>query len=199
MGLATLVLEYVKVILSPHIIAGVVALILLGVFREDIKVLMRRIATIRLPGGSELSTSQVEKSKEELAPNPEQPPAPSGGSPHILQELQITQEQLGTLRQVFDAERARAALWEYRYLNLFFVRGTQMVLDWLATLPNPPTLFFFDSFWMPLIPSAEERRVIINVLETHHLIQFQGELVQVTPKGKEYLQWRGPLPSAKRE
>ena len=65
MEIAKLVLEYVKAVLSPQVVAGVAALIFLGSLKEDIRGLLRRIAKIRLPGGSELSTSQVERASEE--------------------------------------------------------------------------------------------------------------------------------------
>jgi hypothetical protein len=55
----------------------------------------------------------------------------------------------------------------------------------------------YDSVWLPLIPSAEERRAIITALQAHYLILVQNELVEVTPKGREYIAWRGPLPQPK--
>jgi hypothetical protein len=48
--------------------------------------------------------------------------------------------------------------------------------------------------WLPLIPSATERKAILSALENHHLIQLENGLVSVTPKGQEYIEWRGPLP-----
>ncbi len=61
METAKLVLEYLKVLLSPQIIAGIIGLAILILFREDIKALILRIAKIRFPGGAELSTSQSER------------------------------------------------------------------------------------------------------------------------------------------
>ena len=52
----------------------------------------------------------------------------------------------------------------------------------------------YDSFWMPLIPNPIERGAILDALRNHHLILLQGHMIEVTPKGKEYVQWRGPLP-----
>ena len=60
------------------------------------------------------------------------------------------------LVEFIEAERARAALLEYRYLNYYLVPNTQRVLG-VHTTSN-------------------------------------GELIEVTPKGREYIQWRGPLP-----
>ena len=89
---------------------------------------------------------------------------------------------------------ARAALWEYRYLNYFLARGTQRVLDWLNALGVQTTATMFDSFWLPFIPNAQERQAIITALQAHSLIAMNGQVIEVTPKGKEYLTWRGPLP-----
>ena len=99
--------------------------------------------------------------------------------------------------ELFQAERARAYLWEYRYLNYFLAYGTQKVLDWLACLPTRTSCDLFDTFWLPYIPSAEERRAIITALQAHHLIMIQDNLIEVTPKGREYIQWRGALPEKK--
>ncbi len=52
----------------------------------------------------------------------------------------------------------------------------------------------FCATWLPLIPSANELGAIINALQAHHLIQVNDGVIQVTPKGKEYQQWRGELP-----
>ncbi len=195
MEIAKLVLEYIKAILSAHLIIGAVAMTFLVMFKEDVKALMRRIAKIKFPGGSELSTSQSEKASEDLSATAAPPPVATSGGPPIPENLSLTQVQIQAVRQLFDAERARAALWEYRYLNYFLVPNTQRVLDWLSSLNTRTTVSFFDAFWMPVLPSVEERRAIINALQAHHLIQLDGELIEVTPKGREYIQWRGQLPA----
>ncbi len=95
-----------------------------------------------------------------------------------------------------QSERARAHLWEYRFLNRFLVLNTQRVLDWLAGLPDPPTFTMYDAWWQQVIPSAEQRRTIVQVLEEHNLIVMRGDLIEITPKGREYIEWRGPLPGS---
>ena len=193
--MAQLILDYIKVILSPQVIAGAVGFTLLALFRDDFKALLLSIAKIRLPGGAEVSTSQITKA-EEAAENkpldrlpPAEPPPPLPPS--------LDHNELEQVNQLLDAERARAYLWEYRYLNYFLVYHTQQVLDWFASFPSPTSLSLFDSAWLPLIPSVEERRAIINALQAHYLIELHGDLVQVTAKGKEYIVWRGPLPQPK--
>ena len=200
MEIARLVLEYLKVALSPQTLAAAVAIVFFLAFKEDIRALMRRIAKIRFPGGSELSTSQVERSSENVSAGEAKPPLPPAEQVSLPQNLSLTPEQVQGIRQLFEAERAKAYLWEYRYLNYFLAPSTQRVLDWLALPQTRASVSLFDTFWLPAIPSAEERKAIINALQAHHLIRLSGELtvtgelIDVTPKGREYIQWRGPLP-----
>jgi hypothetical protein len=188
--LAQLILEYIKSILSAPVIAGAVAFAVLALFRNDIKALLVRIAKIRLPGGTEVSTSQITKTEEAAENKPLDKPPPPAEPPALPPSLDP--RELEQVEQLLDAERARAYLWEYRYLNFFLVYHTQQVLDWFASLPSGTSASLFDSVWFPLIPSAGERQAIINALQAHHLIQLRGDHVEVTPKGREYIAWRGP-------
>lgn len=53
---------------------SLVAIVVIVVFREDIKALMLRVAKIKLPGGAEFSTSQSKQlDAEEEKPAPEPP------------------------------------------------------------------------------------------------------------------------------
>jgi hypothetical protein len=192
---AQLVLEYLKVLFSAPVLAAVVAFTVICVFREDIKALLLRFAKIRLPGGTEVSISQAAKLEE--SPDKPLPKPPPSDSAALSLPSDLDKKQIEEVRQLLDAERARAYLWEYRYLNYFLAFHTQQVLDWFASLPNRTSMSLYDSVWLPLIPSAEERRAIITALQAHYLILVQNELVEVTPKGREYIAWRGPLPQPK--
>jgi hypothetical protein len=192
METARIVVEFLKIFLSPQVIIGAAAITFFLLFKEDVKALLRRIATIRFPGG-EVSTSQAERTVEE-SPKREAHPPPPPEEVSLPKGLTLAPDDVAKLEELFKAERAKAYLWEYRYLNHFLVPHTQRVLDWLASLQERTSYGFFDSFWLPLIPSAEERRAIINALQAHHLIQLAGEIIEVTPKGREFIQWRGPLP-----
>ncbi len=140
MDIARLILDYLKVFLSPQVVAGVLALVFFRSFREDIKTLIGRIAKIRFPGGIDLSTSQAERHRE--LPVSETPAGhvPRGEPVTLPQNLTLTPEQVEQVQQVFQAERARAYLREYRYLNYYLAPHTQSVLDWLASCPTPPQL-----------------------------------------------------------
>lgn len=192
MEVTKLVLEYVKLLATPQAIAGIVALVFFRRFHDEIKALIRRVASIKLPGGTELSTPQLERAEAEATPPPALPSEPAVNLPA---GLHLTPEQVNAITEAFRAERAAAYLWEYRYLNYFLVPNTQRVLDWLASLPERTTYSMYDAWWLPAIPNADERRAIIQALETHSLITVSGPLLEVTPKGREYSQWRGSLPA----
>ncbi len=194
MEAAKLVLEFFRVLLSAPTVAGAIAVVFIAVFRDDIRALMRRVAKIRFPGG-EVSTSQAERTSEVAPTAAAEPKVPPGEQVTLPQNIALTPEQVKQLGDIFQAERARAYLWEYRYLNYFLVPLTQRVLDWLAGLKDRPTYPLYDSLLTQAVPKAEERKAIIDALAAHHLIQLKGDFIEVTPKGREYIQWRGPLPS----
>lgn len=192
METASLTLEYLKVLLSPQMVVGVVGFTFFFLFREDIKALLLRIAKIRFPGGAEVSTSQSERQIKEENIGQKPLPVPASSLPGLPNDL--TQQQRVAIENILKAERATSYLWEYRYLNYFFVYRTQMVLDWLISLNQPTTYSHFDATWLPIIPSANERGATIDALQAHHLVQVVDGAIQVTPKGTEYQQWRGALP-----
>ena len=74
-------------------------------------------------------------------------------------------------------------------------------LDWLIGLTQPTTYAFYDSVFLPIIPSANERQAIITALQMHHLVMHDevSNVITVTPKGREYQEWRGVLPPLTRK
>lgn len=194
MGYANLILEYLKVILTAPVLFSIVAIWFITLFKEDIKALILRIAKIKLPGGTEVSTPQSNQlAKEEQKPAPK--PSVDDQVAFVGLPADLTPQHRHTVEQLIRSHIATAYIWEYRYLNYYLVRGTQLVLDWLVGLPQATTYMLYDSVWLPIIPSANERQAIINALQTHHLIQQDSTgMIVVTPKGREYQEWRGPLP-----
>ncbi|MBI1337578.1 MAG: hypothetical protein GC164_11515 [Phycisphaera sp.] len=196
MDIAAIILDYLRVLFSWPVVTGVIAISAICLFKSDIKLLMSRIAKIRFPGGSELSTSQLERTKEEKTESerPEVPQVEANQPVPLPADLEFTQQQLEAVRQLYLNERANAYLWEYRYLNYFLAYQTQQVLDWLVPMSAPISRSLFDNIWTPYIPIVQERDAIINALQAHYLIGMDSGLISVTPKGQEYHQWRGPLP-----
>lgn len=193
MDIAILILEYLKVLLTAPVLFSLVAVLIIKLFREDIKALILRVAKIRLPGGAEVSTPQSNQLAAEEKPAPE--PRVNDQIPISGLPADLTPQQKTTIEQLIRSHIATEYIWEYRYLNYFLARGTQHVLDWLIDLPQATTFSHFDAMWLPIIPSANERQAILSALQNHHLIQQDdSEIIVVTPKGREYQEWRGELP-----
>lgn len=185
-----IILEYLKVILSAPVMTSMTVLTFLFMFRLDVKELMARIAKIKFPGG-EFEASQLDKQHGSISEKGAVPIVKDGSSDVVLLPPTKTGD---SSQEVIDALRSEAALWEYRYLNFFFVRNTQAILDWFAVCSTSVTISLFNATWLTFITNPNERNAILDALRTHHLISIENDLVQVTPKGREYLQWRGPLP-----
>jgi len=112
----------------------VIVLVGFFVFKDDIRSLMTRIAKIRLPGGSEISASQLERSREDksVSTKPEISQIDTNEIDVLLQHLESTEQQREAIRKLYIDERANAHIWEYRYLNYFLALHTQLVLEQLA-------------------------------------------------------------------
>ena len=192
METAKIILEYLKVILSSPVLFAIIAGVFIFKFSEDIKALLSRIAKIKLPGGTEVSTPQSNRITDDESKSP---PTPDSVAVEGI-PTGLTPDQKHTIEQLVRSHIANTYLWEYRYLNHYLVRGTQIALDWLVGLPQPTTYAHYDSFWLPLIPSANERQAMITALQSHHLILHDEttNMISVTPKGHEYQEWRGELP-----
>lgn len=89
--------------------------------------------------------------------------------------------------------RAAATLWEYQYLNYHLVDPTQRLLDIVATNG------VFEASLLHAISltaniSAAEVNARVNALEQHRLIELRNGAIHITDRGRDYIQWRGPMP-----
>jgi hypothetical protein len=47
----------------------------------------------------------------------------------------------------------------------------------------------YDAYFATQIPDVEQRQTILSVLKSRHLISQEGELLAITPRGREYIEW----------
>jgi hypothetical protein len=181
MEVAKLVLEYLRVVLSWPVITLALGGAFLWFFREEIKAALNRIAGFRFGDKELLMTQATNNVLAAAAPQPPEatPALPAANGPD-------TEERVST-------ERERALLWEYRFLNYFLVPRTQLILDWLASRPAM-SVHTYDSWLMGSVPNPTERIAVLNALRNHHLVDVRDNdhMIVVNPKGREYIQWRGP-------
>ena len=182
-----IVLAYLEVLLSWPPLVGLLGTVVLVLFKKEVRSLIGRIARIRFPGGGEIALPQAPPTDTKDAPE-----VPEGDIVELPSD--VSGAEADRLREAIRSERAATYLWEYRYLNLYLVRATQLVLDRISSA-GPIALRLLDSYLQAFIPSANERNAILDALAGHHLVLMGGDgLIEVTPKGREYIAWRGPLP-----
>jgi len=192
MSASQFTIELLKIILGAPVIAGAISITFLILFRSDLKALIERIASVKFPGG-ELTTSQAARGVIPADSEENSLKTATPGQKELASVPQFTERDQRQVADTIDAANARATFWEYQFLNRFLVVDTQRILDWFASLPQRTTLEMYDSYWTPLIQNPAERNAIIVALHNHHLISISNGLVEVSPKGRDYLRWRGPL------
>ena len=185
MNEAELALGYLRVLLSAPPMTVLVVIVLVSVFKNKLKTLMDRIATIKFPGGERSTISQGIDHTEKTGP--EEPPPD-------LSEGHISLEQQELVRSFIQAQQATIRLWEYMYLKDYLVLNTHWVLAWLNP-KNSTSIDLFNAYWRFVIPIAKSRENTILALQNHYLITVRDEvMIEITDKGRDYLKWRGPLP-----
>jgi len=183
-----LALDYVKVLLTPQIVVVLGIIWFSKTFKQNIADLIDRIKAIKFPGG-ELSTPQHEKLKNESPIEDKTSPEPqSADLPANIQENDIE-----TLKSLYNSERSRAYFWEYSYLNYYLVPRTQYTLNWLADYKQPMSVSLYDTLTSPIVTDPKERKAILNALESHYLVHIKDDLITVSPKGEEYIEWRSKV------
>lgn len=183
--MALVVLEYLRIFLAWPMIVGLIATLCLLLFRQEVKGLMQRLASIKLPG-VELSTPQVSR------PEPVQQPEKAAQlSPPNIQSLHLSPDDQERLKSWFSSERLATRLWEFQYLNYFLALSSQYVLNWLMPHQQDVTRSAYDAFWTQYILNPAERQAIIDALAAHGLIEANEHLLRITEKGREYARWSG--------
>lgn len=189
---AQIVLEYLKVLFSAPVMAAGTALGVALLFRDALISLLARIASLKVAGFGELQTAQSARAEFTRSGKNEPTPLPA----EVTSENSLVATQGDPTHAArLKAERERAYLWEYRYLNFFLVRGTQLVLDWFANRSGPTTFAVYDSWWSSIVVDPSERFARVAVLKSHYLLVEDDGLLTVSEKGREYLTFRGVLPA----
>ncbi len=183
-----LLLEYIKLFFTPQFVIGVICFVIFLYLKKDIVKLIDAIIDFDSPW-FKFKKSQVNRNSEERISTPV-PDVPDTTSENF-EGLTLKPEVVEKIRELFHAERAKATLWEYRFLNYYLVPKTQTVLDWLITKKENITREYFHAHFVHLIPQIQERNAILNALESHQLISIDGNgIIKLEPKGYSYAEWR---------
>ena len=198
-------MEYLKIFVSwPFVV-----LVLVGgfglLFTTEIRQFLRKIGTIKLPGGTEILTTQsppaTSDKKDEVAP-PE--PNPSVLTLNAEQQavvrahIESLSQQASTAtqkkEQIFNnavellTQKERdIKYWWFMYLNLFLVATTKYVLRWFAAQPMPITKDYYNEVWKGIVADTLQRETMLIVLMHHNLIETKESLINTTQNGRDFL------------
>lgn len=181
-----IIIEYLKVVLSwPLSIMIIAALVLLN-FKDSISVWLENLK-IEYKDATLSSQSQrisFEKDSTEITKDTILQIEPKKEEVNLPEDQD---EKNGLIVQW----RANAYLWEYLYLNYYLVHHTHLVLDWFYGLKEGVTFSLFDTVFKQSIQTPQERASVIKALEEHYLLERSNNILKITPKGKEYVEYMG--------
>lgn len=182
-----LVLEYLKVLLSWPFMVLILTIFFGLVFREPITVFLKNISGIKLPGGAEITSQATQLSSSSSSAEVPQVGESSEQIEALLTELIQSETGRSHLEDIIKAKDVEIRHWEFNYLNVFLVFNTKRVLYWFSTCASPPSPQVFHSMWAPFILQSNERDAILEALLTHMLISEHNNLITVTSKGLEFI------------
>jgi len=157
---------------------------------REIQALIQTAETLQ-PGDPQNQPPEQPKHLTNL-PSP-QPQNSDAGQPAELVSGEAAVPVVSELVQL----RQRSIFWEYKFLNMFLVYRTQWTLGWLIDQQargKQTPLAAFDAELAGQHVAMEERVAVLQALEAHLLVTRDNDLLNVTDKGLDYAQWRGPLP-----
>lgn len=126
------------------------------------------------------------------------PDVPEGEIPEPREELEATTqttysaEEFNVLMDLAAQQYERAERWFFRYLDIFFVPMTKIVLRWVAE-HSPTTRNESEAFWKAVITEPAQRDTILDVLIANGLIQETGGTISVTDVGQRFLDYMDSL------
>ena len=147
-----IVLAYLEVLLSWPPLVGLLGTVVLVLFKKEVRSLIGRIARIRFPGGGEIALPRQ-------APPTDTKDAPEVPEGDVELPPNVSGAEADRLREAIRSERAATYPWEYRYLNRYLVRATQLVLDHIASSAGPIALRLLDSYLHAYEPPRVCRRL----------------------------------------
>jgi hypothetical protein len=193
---AALVLEYLKVAFSYPVVIGGVSVWFVRKYHEEIKRFLSRVRTLEGPGGIKIAAPESQSERLALQPLELDATLPAATGPVPSPSPLPPSNAEIAAHQATEGAREAALIWQFRFFNLLLVRRTQLVLDRLETserLGTPTTIELFDAL-LSFVP-VQERKATFQVLRDYGLIELgANNVITVTPLGRRYLAWRGPMP-----
>ena len=174
-------------------------------FRSEIRQLLGNVVSIKLPGGAEIltlqpppATSETKEKEASPEPGPSVLTLTADQQVVIRAHIEDLTKQISTVAEEKEAILKRAVelisekqrevrYWWFMFLSLFLVPTTKNVLRWFAAQTIPPTKVYYDEVWKVIVLDAKQREVILMVLLHYSLVEFEGQTLEVSQIGRDFL------------
>jgi hypothetical protein len=190
---SSVLLDYIKVVLSWPVAILILGLILFTRFHDAVDSLIRNVKSVKLPGGSKIQTWAA--------------PAVGAGTTPPREGRTITGSATATGRgtatakaEVIKAGASSGAealsdelRWKFSYLANFFVPNTKRVLLWFHEKGELDRVDY-HAFWSSLIPGLDQATVILGVLLQYGMLKDERGTLRMTDEGSKFLHFIGFSP-----
>ena len=187
MEIASLVKEYLSVILSRPIAILVIGMYFLIRFREPINSFLTRMKSIKYWGVEVWTSQTAEISKDTKMKQPKK----------YLKEIKEIRGKNDENKKLIDYLINESKFYKFAYLDLFLVWKSKKSLlwfydTWSATKDNYIENFpeYFNKIDNSYFVEKKELEIIYNVLLSHELIELNmQQLISVTDSWKAFLKY----------
>ncbi|MFH1719574.1 MAG: hypothetical protein ABIF19_19660 [Planctomycetota bacterium] len=195
---AEAILKILDLAISWPLAILVISLVFFTRFQASLDYFLRNIRSFQFPGGNIQTQGGI---------------AAEASSPgNIVLTTELRDQLIDHMAQLEQRNRDAAASqgelrgelntvithmfeWKFRYLSVFFVQGTKQILHWFAQC-SPQSRASYNQLWQTVIPDANQRGIILDVLMQNGMLTTDGATISITPEGYGFLQFIGMIPYA---
>lgn len=201
----SLIREYIETFLSWPVISLIISLYVITKFSESIKIFLENVKTFK--AGSLEMTTQSRSPQQEVTSvevkdelkekgitlSNDQIQTIENEFDKVVKEKQNIEQEVGTQKETINYLAVKAELYEFAYLNLYFVPNTKNVLLWFNSQNSCTHQYFIYNYQLPsvIINPDAEKEAIFNALITNQLLDHDLSLIKINDKGKRFLKFIG--------
>lgn len=194
--------EVLQILVSWPMAIGLLGFSAGVAFRSELSGFLKRLGTIRLPGGTEISSAPLQPEPESESPiqkagntitlTRDQADAIRGVVQELYDKVQCSERELQAVRNaafsLLEKKELEAAYWKFEFLSVFLVPATQLVLRWFASHPRGSvTKEYYDGFWKVFITDSNQRDTILSVLLFYGLLMQEDHTLRISDVGMQFL------------
>ncbi|MEW6227480.1 MAG: hypothetical protein AB1700_05200 [Bacillota bacterium] len=198
--------EVLRILVSWPMVVGLLGFSAGVAFRTELSGFLKRLGTIRLPGGTEISSAPLQPEPENESPvqkdgntitlTRDQADAIRSVVQELYDKVQCSERELQAVRNaafnLLAKKELEATYWKFEFLSVFLVPATKRVLSWFAGPHGGPiTKEHYDGFWKTFITDRGQRETILSVLLFYGLLLQEDHRLRISDVGMQFLAFLG--------